>query len=98
MKDGIFSTSFFSLQLQLKNLFEGIGGEDLAHLLDSLAALGAEEQKCALKVFGRAVAALAAGNERYLSAEDHEQKELIDSLCSQILGELRVQRGVKLEV
>lgn len=65
---------------------EGVGGEAAARLLDSLSRLNGEEQAIVIKVFGAVIDRIVQGERRLVSADDLEQKALVESLCNDILS------------
>ena len=84
--DGVFSAGLFSLQLQLKNLLEGTGGDHALLLLDTLAKMSASEQKVALDVFTRVLERVAAGEQRLFTDGDLALKEFEDNLYNDIVS------------
>ena len=83
---GEFSTNFFTLQLQLKSLLEGAGGEEAAELLDAVARLNHGEQRIALKIFTRVARSVLSGDKRLCAAEDQEAKAFEDGLYQDIVA------------
>ena len=86
--DGLFSASLFSLQLQIKTLLEGAGGDDALALLDALCTLNKSEQRVALKLFRRCIDRIAEGSERLETAEDKALKEFEDGLYNEIVNSM----------
>lgn len=84
-KSGAFSTGLMSLQVQLKGLLEGAGGDNAVELLDTLSTLSSSEQKIALEIFTRVLDRVGAQDERFLSESDKEMKELEDLLFDDIM-------------
>lgn len=82
---GDFTKNLLSLQLQLKTLLEGVGGEDTAALLDSLAQLSKSERAIAIPLLARVIRRIAAGEKRLMSDEDQELKNFEDSLFDSVL-------------
>ena len=82
---GIFSQSFMSLQIQLKTLLEGSGGNSSIELLDALSKLGKHEQEVVINSFLVVINKIANGEKRYLTDEDYSQKEMEDNLYSEIV-------------
>jgi len=82
---GDFTKSLLSLQLQLKTLLEGVGGEDTATLLDSLAQLSKSERAVVIPLLARVIRRIASGERRLLSDEDQELKNFEDSLFDSVL-------------
>ena len=83
---GLVSQSLFSLQLQLKTLLEGAGGEDSIEFLDSLSELTNSEQKIVLRVFNRVVEKIRTGDSRLNTEEDQELKAFEENLYNDIIS------------
>jgi hypothetical protein len=88
-RDGNISASLFSLQLQLKTLFEECGGDDALELLDTLSTLNPSEQKVALKLFNDVLIKITASDLRLTTADDRVLKEFEDGLYRDILETMR---------
>ncbi len=69
---GYFSKNLFSLQIQLKTLFDGAGGRDACELLDRLSELTDTEQKISLKSFQRTLDRFVKSDHRVCSEQDRE--------------------------
>jgi len=82
---GDFTKSLLSLQLQLKTLLEGVGGEDTASLLDSLAHLSKSERAVIIPLLAKVIKRIASGEQRLMSEEDQELKDFEDSLFDSVL-------------
>lgn len=82
---GDFTKSLLSLQLQLKTLLEGVGGEDTAVMLDALAHLSKSERAVAIPLLARAVKRIASGEQRLSNQEDKQLKDFEDSLFNSVL-------------
>lgn len=82
---GDFTKSLLSLQLQLKTLLEGVGGEDTAVMLDALAHLSKSERAVAIPLLARAVKRIASGEKRLSNQEDKQLKDFEDSLFNSVL-------------
>lgn len=98
---GIFSSNFYSLQLQLKTLMEDAGGDHAVQLLDTLSTLNGYEQKVALNIFSRVVNQIAEGDKRIVSEDDRERKEFEETLYQDIMnsmGEAARAPNLRLEV
>lgn len=88
---GPFSLGFQSVQLQLKALLEGVGGEQALKLLDALSQLSAEEQEQVLRSCNRAIKTLCSRPERQASTGNAALKDFEEGLYQDIL------RGIKSE-
>lgn len=86
---GNFSASLLSLQLQLKTLLEGAGGDSALRFLDVLSSLNPSEQKLALSVFTTALEKISAGDKRLFTNEDRVLKEFEEGLYRDILASMR---------
>lgn len=87
--DGTFSSNLLSLQLQLKTLLEGAGGDSALQFLDTLSSLNQSEQKIALALFTKVLEDLRSGEERLETAEDRVLKEFEEGLYKDILSSMR---------
>ena len=85
---GDFTKSLLSLQLQLKTLLEGVGGEETATLLDALAQLSQSERSISIPLLSQTIKKIALGEQRLMSAEDQELKNFEDSLFESVLTAL----------
>ena len=83
--EGLVSQSLFTLQLQLKTLLEGAGGEDALEFLDSLGELTRSEQKIILKMFNRVIERLRKSEIRLCSDEDKELLAFEENLYNEII-------------
>ena len=84
---GIFSLSVQSLEWQLKNLFEEVGGADAVRTFDELSTLPKGVQKNLLTAFERIIKEVKSGALTLQSVESQEEKtakELEASLLSSI--------------
>lgn len=90
---GIFTANLFSLQIQLKSLFDEAGGESSIKLLDKLSRLSATEQKLALSLFQKVIERVLSGELRVASQRDQFMKELEDTLYSDILHSMKEASG-----
>ena len=88
-REGAFSSGFLSLQLQLKTLLEGYGGEHALRFMDALGSLAQSEQTVALDVFTSIIDRLAQSNDRFLSEGDLARKDFEDKLYADILTAMR---------
>lgn len=84
-----FSNSLVSLQLQLKTLLEGVGGEHAVEFLDKLSELNPSEQKLALNKFIDVLDRIKNGTERLCTPEDQALRDFEDGLYRDILGSMR---------
>ncbi|MBX7145194.1 MAG: hypothetical protein K1X79_12135 [Oligoflexia bacterium] len=84
-----FSNSLMSLQLQLKTLLEGVGGERAVEFLDNLSELNPSEQKIALNKFIKVLEQIKNGTERLCTAEDQALRDFENNLYKDILGSMR---------
>jgi hypothetical protein len=87
--DGVFSSGLFSLQLQLKNLLEGAGGDHALRFLDTLCQMSASEQEIALDVFTRALKRITSGEPRLFTEGDLALKEFEDTLYNDIVHAMK---------
>ncbi len=85
-KSGVFSRNLFSLQLQLKTMLDGIGGEDATELLDLLGQLNGSERKLALKVLNRTLRKIVDGKERLETENDIQEKAFEEALYKDIMN------------
>lgn len=83
-KDGQFSASIYSLQLQLKSLLEEAGGDHAIELLDTLCNFSRTEQQVILGVMLRAANRILASGVRFSSREEQALKEFEDSLVGEL--------------
>lgn len=82
---GDFSKSLLSLQLQLKTLLEGVGGDDTASLLDGLGQLSKSERALVVPLITKVIKRIASGEQRLSSDEDKELQNFEDSLFESVL-------------
>ena len=90
---GSFTANLFSLQIQLKSLFDDAGGESSVKLLDKLSRLSPTEQKLALALFQKVIERVLSGDLRVASQRDQFMKELEDTLYSDILDSMKEASG-----
>lgn len=96
---GTFSLGFQSVQLQLRALLEGVGGEQAVRFLDGLSHLGAPAQETILRLCNQLIERVANDKECLANAGNTALKDFEDSLYNEIVKGL--QRGPntpKLEV
>lgn len=89
-RNGEFSTSFDLIQLQLRTLFEGVGGDRAIKLLDLISKLGRLEQEIVLKSFSTIVERLLGGEQRLSSREDRALTAFEDRLYSEVIGAMKL--------
>lgn len=105
---GVFSAGLFSLELQIRTLLEGAGGDDAIELLDSLCRLNRSERSIALKIFKRVIDRFHTSEHRVCSDNDRELNEFEESLYGELIhtmkrasgspyGRLEVLKGGKTE-
>jgi hypothetical protein len=82
---GSFKDSVLSIELQLKALFEEVGGEAALNFLNCLGRLNRSEQERILKVFQSVTERVERGNLRLETAEDRTRKEFEDALYEDIV-------------
>ena len=99
---GEFSKNLFALELQVKTLLEGVGGDRLIHLLDLLCTITRSEQEVVLDAFAKVVEKVATGDTRLVRTSDEELKAFEDGLYEEILTAIqersRFAEGKKLRV
>lgn len=98
---GEFSLGLMSLQLQLKTLLEGAGGEHAAALLDAVSEFDAAEQRVLLGVLERVLRRVASGSVRLPHSGSAEEQMFEDSLYSDLLEAFQKAAGdgkIKLEL
>jgi len=86
MSHGVFSTGLTSLNLQIRGLFDGMGGDDCINLLDKLAELSPKEQAITLDIFSQIVNRLVAGGIRMEDACGTESQLFVDEICCDIVS------------
>ena len=84
--NGYFSPGLLSLQIQLKTLFEGVGGDKTIELLDSLSNLNKSEQNILLEMFKKATDKVLNGPHRLTSPNDDELKAFEDGLYNDLVN------------
>jgi hypothetical protein len=84
---GSFSLSFKGLLLHLETLFDETGGESCLKFLDSLEGVSPEKRRAFLSACTKVLVALKESKQR-APFDDNEEK-LIETLCSQILAEIK---------
>lgn len=86
---GSFSQGLFSLQLQLKGLFEGAGGDETVALLDSMSKLSTAEQAVILRIFRKVIDRVLSGEIRVSTRRDELMKELEETLYNDIIHSMK---------
>lgn len=89
MGKGIFTGSLAALQLHIRSLLDGVGGEDTAQLLDMIATLEESEQKIVVSAFLSVMQRILTGEERLMTADDAASKKFVDNLFDEIIGVFR---------
>lgn len=83
---GDFTKGLLSLQLQVTTMLEGVGGDDAAILMDTLAKLSKVERQSVVPMLTRVISRLAEDHDRVLSSEEQElsnfENELYESVVS----------------
>jgi hypothetical protein len=95
-KEGLFTQSLRSLEIQLKTLFYGSGNENSLEFLDSLSNLGIAEQEILLKYFTSVIDRILQGDKRYFTESDTEQKKIEDDLYSEIVSGMNAAAKIPL--
>lgn len=85
---GDFTKSLLSLQLQLKTLLEGVGGESTATLLDAVAQLHESERERIIPILSRVISRVVKGDKRLMTDHDKYLKDFEDSLFDSISSAL----------
>lgn len=90
--EGNFSNNLLSLQLQLKTLLDGAGGEDTIAFLDLLSNLYRSEQKASLALFSKVLRRIINGDKRFLAPQDQSAKKFEEELYRDILEAIQDNR------
>lgn len=85
--------SLASLQVQIQNLLNGVGGAQSMVFLDLLAELGEVERARALEIFTAVLRNIINGDKRALSDRDKEQRAFVESLTNEIVRALKDHQG-----
>ncbi len=100
--EGHISAALLSLELQIKTLLEGAGGDDALSFLDALSELNQSEQKLALDVFTKIVKNIKSGEQRLVTEGDLARNGFEETLYSEIINSMReaalAEAGKKLSV
>ena len=86
---GDFTKSLLSLQLQLQTLLEGVGGDETAGLLDSLAKLTDSERALIIPILTKALGKILEGQLRLKSTEDLKLAEFEDNLFESVIAAMK---------
>jgi hypothetical protein len=93
VKENRFGDTLVSLELQLKTLFEGFGGEESVSLLSAIGQLPKAEQKHVIATFRHVCLRLTEHDVRLNDRSEHELKQfeerLYDDLVSSIDEEIK---------
>ena len=92
---GDFTKSLLSLQMQLRTLLEGVGGEETAGLLDGLAQLSEAERSIVIPRLTRTIQEITKSDKRLMSEKDKEMKEFEDSLFEGVMEALKHEPAEK---
>lgn len=92
-KDGKFSDSLFSLELQLKTMLEEVGGKAAAEFLDTVSELHPSEQQTALKLFTRVLNKFAKSDNRLPTESDIALKRFEDDLYNDLVREIEARKS-----
>jgi len=96
---GTFSLGYQSVQLQLKALLEGVGGEQAVKFLDALSHLDSAEQEIVLRSCSEVLKQLKADHEHLSCAGNAALKDFEERLYRSIVQGIRdVTPQPKLEV
>lgn len=85
-KRGLFSANLLSLELQLKSLFDEVGGTSLISLLDVIAELSHDEQKIILDRFRNVTEKFAKEGIRITSCTNRQLAEMEESLYEDLVS------------
>lgn len=85
IKNGDFTRNLFSLQMQIKTLLDGAGGDDASELLDKLSELNKSERVVVLRVFQRALDKLKDSGIRVSKINDDMQKDFEHGLYDNLI-------------
>lgn len=88
-KKGEFSLNMRALELHLKTLFEGVGGEKALRFLDALSNISRDEQAILLDAATSAAERIVTGNERLAANEDSALNDFEESLYRDVLHGMR---------
>ena len=85
--EGTFSLGYFSLKMQLQNLFEDAGGESAVALMDAISNVAPAKRDALLKTFTEVAKKVAAESSSNQQAENSDSN-LEEALYSSIMGNL----------
>lgn len=101
-KKGLFSANLLSLELQLKSLFDEVGGVSAISFLDTISTLSQEEQKIVLERFKVVIEKITAQDIRVNSCTKEQLTELENSLYEDLVARFEHAKdplnGPKLEL
>lgn len=83
--NGDFTKNLFSLQLQIKTLLDGAGGDDASSFLDKLSNLSSKERTIILKVFQKALDRLNESGIELSSVKDDQLKDFENGLYNNLI-------------
>lgn len=86
---GDFTKNLLSLQLQLTTLLEGVGGNETAGLLDTLAKLNDSERAVIVPILTRVISRLIESGTRIQSEEDLQMQDFENSLFESVLSAMQ---------
>ena len=85
---GLFSLSLQSVEWQVKNLFQDVGGEKVVELMDRLAGIPDQERKKLLESFLTQVSLHVTTEPLKLSSEESELRKIEDQLVNDVSREI----------
>jgi hypothetical protein len=94
---GVFSATLMSVQLQMKTLLEGAGGDKAVRLLDALSSLSNAEQEIALTAFDSAIRKISSGETRYSSDEDKALRAFEEELYNGLVSDIEQAKSERAE-
>jgi len=86
---GDFTKNLLSLQLQLTTLLEGVGGNETAGLLDTLAKLNDSERSVIVPILTRVISRLIESGTRIQSEADLQMQDFENSLFESVLSAMQ---------
>ena len=90
---GEFTTTFSALRLQLRALFDSVGGEPILPLLDAMSTLGEKEKQLVIEVFSKVIERILNGDKRFITALDNDRKEMVDTIYNEIVNAMGEASG-----
>ena len=82
---GTFSLGLSSLQLQLQELFQDVGGSKTIQLLDALSQLPAEKHPLILEIFCAVLNRLQAEEQQACNTDEKAVNDFADSIYGEIM-------------